>query len=89
MTDFELICLFNEFFNTMYARLNDFMVGLFAMLAAAKLSRAMAWLVSGLYTLFSMATVVPTIAASYRMVLAAQQVKLVASQSGSDRILRR
>lgn len=44
----------------------------------------MAWLVSGLYTLFSMATVVPTIAASYRMVLAAQQVKLVASQSGSD-----
>lgn len=93
MTDFELICLFNEFFNTMYARLNDFMVGLFAMLAAsyfvaAKLSRAMAWLVSGLYTLFSMATVVPTIAASYRMVLAAQQVKLVASQSGSDRILR-
>ncbi len=35
MTDFELIYLFNEFFNTMYARLNDFMVGLFAMLAAS------------------------------------------------------
>ncbi len=89
MTEFELIYLFNEFFNTMYARLNDFMVGLFAMLAAsyfvaAKLSRAMAWLVAGLYTLFSMATVVPTIAASYRMVLAAQQIKVVASQSGSD-----
>ena len=44
----------------------------------------MAWLVAGLYTLFSMATIVPTVAASYRMVLAAQQVKLVASQSGSD-----
>ena len=89
MTDFELIYLFNEFFNTMYARLNDFMVGLFAMLvasyfAAAKLSRTMAWLVAGLYTLFSMATIVPTVAASYRMVLAAQQVKLVAAQSGSD-----
>ena len=73
MTDFELIHLFNEFFNTMYARLNDFMVGLFAMLAAAyfvaaKLSRTMAWLVAGLYTAFSLATVVPTIAASHRMV---------------------
>ncbi len=73
----------------MYARLTDFMVGLFAMLlaayfAAAKLSRTMAWLVAGLYTLFSMATIVPTVAASYRMVLAAQQVRLVASQSGSD-----
>ena len=79
MTDFELIYLFNEFFNTMYARLSDFMVGLFAMLlaayfVAAKLSRSMAWLVVGLYTLFSMATIVPTVAASYRMVLAAQQV---------------
>ncbi len=84
MTDFELIYLFNEFFNTMYARLNDFMVGLFAMLVAsyfvaAKISRTMARLVAGLYTLFSMATIVPTIGASNRMVLAAQQVKLVAS----------
>lgn len=89
MTNFELIYLFNELFNTMYARLNDFMVGLFAMLVAsyfvaAKLSRTMARLVAGLYTLFSMATIVPTIGASNRMVLAAQQVKLVASQSGSD-----
>jgi len=89
MTDFELIYLFNELFNTMYARLNDFMVGLFAMLVAsyfvaAKLSRTMARLVAGLYTLFSMATIVPTIGASNRMVLAAQQVKLVAIQSGSD-----
>ena len=72
MTDFELIYLFNEFFNTMYARLNDFMVGLFAMLlaayfAAAKLSRPMALLVADLYTLFSMATIVPTVAASYCM----------------------
>jgi len=89
MTDFELIYLFNELFNTMYARLNDFMVGLFAMLVAsyfvaAKLSQTMARLVAGLYTLFSMATIVPTIGASNRMVLAAQQVKLVAIQSGSD-----
>ena len=53
MTDFELIYLFNELFNTMYARLNDFMVGLFAMLVAsyfvaAKLSRTMARLGAGL-----------------------------------------
>ena len=34
MTDFELFYVFNEFLNTAYARLNDFMVGLFAMLAA-------------------------------------------------------
>ena len=52
MTEFELIYLFNEFFNTAYARLNDFLVGLFAMLAAGyfaaeKLSRTMAWLVTG------------------------------------------
>jgi len=31
-----------------------------------------------------MATIVPAIAASNRMVLAAQQVKLVAGQAGSD-----
>lgn len=76
MTGFELIFLFNEFFSTMYVRLNDFMAGLFAMLVAsyfvaAKLSRTMA----GLYTLFSMATIVPTIAASIRMVFAAQLVR--------------
>ena len=89
MTEFELIFLFNECFNTMYVRLNNFMAGFFAMLVAsyfvgAKLSRTMACLVAGLYTLFSMATIVPTIAASVRMVLAAQQVKLVAGQTGSD-----
>jgi hypothetical protein len=89
MSDFELIFLFNEFFNTTYARLNDFLVGLFAMLAAsyfvaAKLTRTMAWLVAGLYTLFSMATIVPTIAATDRLVLASQQVALAASQPGSD-----
>ena len=47
MTEFELIFLFNECFNTMYVHLNDFMAGLFAMLVAsyfvaAKLSRTMA-----------------------------------------------
>jgi hypothetical protein len=89
MSEFELIFLFNEFFNTAFARLNDFMVGLFAMLAAgyfvaAKLSRTMAWLITGLYTVFSMATIVPAIAATDRMVLASQQVRLAASHSGSE-----
>ena len=89
MTEFELIYLFNEFLNKAYARLNDFMVGLFAILAAgyfvaAKLSRSMAWLVAGLYTVFSMATIVPTVAAMDRMVLASQQVRLAAGQSESE-----
>jgi len=88
MSDFELIFLFNEFFNTAFARLNDFLVGLFAMLAAsyfvaAKLTRTMAWLVAGLYTLFSMATIVPAIAATDRLVLASQQVAIAAGQPGS------
>ncbi len=89
MTEFELIYLFNEFFNTTYARVNDFMVGLFGLLAAGyfaagKLSRTMALLVAGLYTIFSMATIVPAIAATDRMILASQQVSLLASQPGSD-----
>jgi len=89
MTEFELIYLFNEFFNTAFARPNDFLVGLFAMLAAAyfvaaKLSRSMAWLVVGLYTLFSMATIVPALAAIDRMVLASLQVQAAASEPGSD-----
>lgn len=88
MSEFELIYLFNEFFNTAYARLNDFMVGLFAMLAAAyfvaaNLSRLMAWLVAGLYTVFSLATIVPAIAAADRMVLASQQVRIAAGDAGS------
>lgn len=88
MTEFELIFLFNEFFNTAYARLDDFLVGLFAMLAAGhfaaeKLSRTMAWLVAGIYTIFSMATIVPAIAAADRMVLASQQVGALAGQPGS------
>ncbi len=89
MSEYELIYLFNEFLNTAYARLNDFMVGLFAMLAAGffvaeKLSRSMTWLVAGLYSLFSLATIVPTTVAMDRMVLASQQVQLAASQTGSD-----
>jgi hypothetical protein len=89
MTDFELIYLFNEFFNTAYARLNDFLVGLFAMVAAAyfvaaKLTRTMAWLVAALYSIFSLSTIVPAIAATDRMVLASQQVRIAASQTGSD-----
>ena len=89
MTEFELIYLFNEFLNTAYSRLNDFMVGLFAMLAAgylvaAKLSRTMTSLLVGLFTVFSMTTMFPAIAAMDRMVLASQQVRLVASQAGSE-----
>lgn len=89
MSDFELIFLFNEFFNTTYARLNDFMVGLFAMLVAAyfvaaKLSQRMSALLLALYTIFSMATIVPAIAATDRMVLASEQVRLAAARAGSE-----
>ena len=89
MSDFELIFLFNEFFDTAFARLNDLLIGLFAMLAAsyfvaAKLTRTMAWLVAGLYTLFSMATIVPAIAATDRLLLASQQVAIAAGQPGFD-----
>jgi hypothetical protein len=89
VTEFELIYLFNEYFNTLFARLNDFLVGLFAMLAAsyfvaAKLSKTMAGLVVGLYTLFSVATIVPAIGAAERFLLTSQQVALVASQPGSE-----
>jgi hypothetical protein len=51
---------------------------------AAKLSKAMAGLVAGLYTVFSIATIVPAIAATDRLVLTSQQVALAASQPGSD-----
>ena len=55
MTDFELITLFNEFFNAAFSRLNDFMAGTFAMLIMAffvgsKLSSKMAGLVVFLYS---------------------------------------
>jgi hypothetical protein len=80
MTEFELITLFNEFFDDAFSRLSDFMAGTFAMLisaffAGAKLSRNMARLVIFLYTLFSVATAVPTLAASYRFTRAADLLR--------------
>ena len=80
MTEFELISLFNEFFNTAYARLNDFMAGTFALLISAffvgpKLSSKMAGLVVFLYTLYSLATIIPTLAATNRFVSAGELLK--------------
>jgi hypothetical protein len=88
MSEYELISLFNEFFNTAFARLNDFLLGLFAMLvagyfAAARLSRAMVVVVAVLYTLFALATIVPALAATYRFVLTAEQIRTVATTPGS------
>ena len=83
MTEFELISLFNEFFNTAYARLNDFMAGTFALLISAffigpKLSNKMAVLVVFLYSLYSLATIVPTLAATYRFVSVGELLKAAA-----------
>lgn len=77
MTEFELISLFNEFFDDTFSRLVDFMTGTFAMLIStffvgARLSKSMARLVVFLYTLFAMATAVPTLAATYRFVMVAK-----------------
>lgn len=80
MTDFELISLFNDFFNDTFSRLADFMTGTFAMIIStffvgSRLSRTMARLVVFLYTLFALATAVPTLAACYRFVQAANLLK--------------
>lgn len=77
MTEFELISLFNAFFNDTFSRLVDFMSGTFAMLIStffvgARLSKNMARLVVFLYSLFAIATAVPTLAATYRFVMAAK-----------------
>ena len=80
MTKFELISLFNEFFDGTFSRLADFMTGTFAMVIStffvgAKLSSRMAKLVVLLYTLFAIATAVPTLAATYRFVQVAHLLK--------------
>lgn len=80
MTEFELITLFNEFFDDTFSRLVDFMTGTFAMLIStffvgSKLSKNMARLVVSLYTLFAIATTVPTLAATYRFVRVATLLK--------------
>ena len=73
MTEFELISLFNAFFDDTFSRLSDFMTGTFAMLIStffvgARLSQSMVKLVIFLYTLFAVATAVPTLAATYRFI---------------------
>lgn len=88
MTEFELISLFNAFFDDTFSRLADFMTGTFAMLisaffAGAKLSRNMARLLIFLYSLFSMATAVPTLAASYRFTQAAELLGEMGQEPGS------
>ena len=57
MTDFEVAVLTNEFLNSLQGRIDTYLVGLFAMLmtsyfVAAKLSRLMAGLVIGLFSLY-------------------------------------
>jgi len=88
MTEFELISLFNEFLNGAFSRLADFMAGTFAMLISAffvgaRLSRTMARLVVFLYTLFAMATAVPTLAVSYRFTKTAELLKAMGESPDS------
>jgi hypothetical protein len=89
MTDFEIVTLFNDLLNTSFARLNDFMVGLFALLITAyaagrELSSRMAGLVILLYTLFSIATIVAAIASTHRFALAAGLVRRAGARDGSE-----
>ena len=88
MTEFELISLFNEFLDGAFSRLADFMAGTFAMLISAffvgaKLSRTMARLVIFLYTLFAVATAVPTLAVSYRFTKTAELLKAMGESPDS------
>ena len=88
MTEFELISLFNEFLDGAFSRLADFMAGTFAMLISAffvgaRLSRTMARLVVFLYTLFAMATAVPTLAVSYRFTKTAELLRQMSADPDS------
>jgi hypothetical protein len=88
MTEFELLSLFNEFFDATFARLNDFMAGTFAMLitayfASAKLNRKMTALVVLLYTLFAIATIIPVLMATGRFVRTAGQLKVASTRPDS------
>lgn len=88
MTEFELISLFNQFFDDTFSRLTDFMTGTFAMIIStffvgARLSRNMTGLIVFLYTLFVMATAVPTLAATYRFVQVAALLKERMTEPGS------
>lgn len=88
MTEYELISLFNDFLDGAFARLADFMAGTFAMLISAffvgaRLSRTMARLVVFLYTLFAVATAVPTLAVSYRFTKTAALLKAMGESPDS------
>jgi hypothetical protein len=88
MSEFELISLFNEFLDGAFSRLADFMAGTFAMLISAffvgaKLSRTMARLVVFLYSLFALATAVPTLAVSYRFTKTAELLRAMGSSPDS------
>ena len=88
MTDFELISLFNSFLDGAFSRLADFMAGTFAMLISAffvgaRLSTTMARLAVFLYTLFALATAVPTLAVSYRFTKTAELLEQRAADPDS------
>lgn len=88
MTEFELISLFNEFLDGAFSRLADFMAGTFAMLISAffvgaRLTRTMARLVVFLYSLFAVATAVPTLAVSYRFTKTAELLKAMGDSPDS------
>jgi hypothetical protein len=88
MSDYEIVSLFNDLLNTGFARLNDFMVGLFAVLvtaymAARDLTRPMVGLVLALYTMFSIVTIVPTLVTFNRFALAADLVREAAKRPDS------
>lgn len=88
MSEFEIVSLFNELLNTCMSRLNDFILGLFAMLvtaylAARELTRLMAGLVVTLYTVFSIVTITPTVASCNRFALFSDVVREAASVPGS------
>jgi hypothetical protein len=88
MSEFELISLFNDFLDGAFSRLADFMAGTFAMLISAffvgaKLSRTMARLVVFLYSLFALATAVPTLAVSYRFTKTAELLRAMGHSSDS------
>ena len=88
MSEFELISLFNEFFDDTFSRLTDFMTGTFAMLIStffvgAKLSKNMARLVVLLYSLFVLATSVPRLVATFRFVKVASLLEQKMIEPGS------
>lgn len=88
MTDFELVSLLNEVFNTAFSTLMDYTTGLFAMLVAsylvaARLKRSMAVLVVLLFSLFAFAMVPATIASAVRLAGILAQANRVATAPDS------